>query len=293
MIDLHQIGYTCQGKTLLSDVSWQLMPGKLYAIGGCNGAGKSTLLRIITGDLRPTTGQLQLNHLPLKSYSSRQLAERRAVLPQQVQVTFDYTAYEVAAVGRSGIGTDRLADAALVWHALKETHVDHLAYRSYASLSGGEQQRVQLARVLAQLSPEQHQQPQLLLLDEPVSALDISCQHQIMSLLQRWLQHDLAVVVILHDLNLIARYADHILWLKEGEVIANGLSDDVLTENYLEKTYNIPFQLLRHRSGEPPVVFPDPDKNHHQQLNTYQYDTNNNSIRYKNHSRAVPIAEGE
>lgn len=292
MINLHNIGYTCQGNALLSDVSWQVTPGKLYAIGGCNGAGKSTLLRIISGDLQPTRGSLKFNGLPLKSFSSRRLAERRAVLPQQLQVAFDYTAFEVAAVGRLGIGSDRSEDTTLVWEALKETQVDHLAHRSYAILSGGEQQRVQLARVLAQLSPDRDNRSQLLLLDEPVSALDICCQHQIMSLLRRWLQYDLAVVVILHDLNLIARYADHILWLAKGKVTGMGTADEVLTEQHLEKTYNMPFHLLRHQPEAPPVVLPDPHKYNHQQLNTYYYDTNNNDNRYQQHSRAIPLAKG-
>ena len=206
-------------RVLLDGLTATLQPGRFTAILGPNGAGKSTLLSLLSAQRRPDAGQVLLDGQPLQHLSAHALALRRAVMPQESAVAFDFTAREVAELGRYPHRKHPAPDeAAIVDQALAATGVSALAGRNVNTLSGGEKARVHLARALAQVwSPRTDGAARWLLLDEPTAALDLAHQHQTLRLLRHWAeQHGVGVVVVLHDLNLALRYAHDAVLLAEG-----------------------------------------------------------------------------
>ncbi len=196
----------------------------MLAVAGRNGAGKSTLLSVISGLRRPTRGEVLLDGRPLTALTALALARRRAVLRQQDTLTAPLLAREVVALGRHPHG-DGDPHGAPVARAMEEAEVAHLADRLVDTLSGGERQRVQLARVLAQLDGGG-----VLLLDEPTSALDLAWQHRVLERVQQLARsRGLAVLAVLHDLNLAACFCDELLILRQGRQVARGAPEDVLT----------------------------------------------------------------
>jgi iron complex transport system ATP-binding protein len=230
------------GRALLDDVSIAVRPGEIVALIGANGAGKSTLVRVLSGEMRPDRGQVNVDDKPLAHWKSDALARRRAVLPQVRGVDFPVSALAVIELGRSPYfdtvlrREDRHAMAASVARAGIET----LLTRDYATLSGGEQQRVQLARVLAQIwRGAATDEPRYLLLDEPTSALDLAHQHAMLDTLQALRADGIGVLAILHDLGLAAAFADRAVALKNGRVIADGDAAVVLRADVIAETYGI------------------------------------------------------
>ncbi len=230
------------GRALLDDVSIVVQPGEIVALIGANGAGKSTLVRVLSGEMRPDRGQVSFDDKPLADWKSDALARRRAVLPQVRGMDFPISALAVIELGRSPYfdtalrREDRHAMAASVARAGTET----LLARDYATLSGGEQQRVQLARVLAQIwRGGATDEPRYLLLDEPTSALDLAHQHAMLDTLQNLRADGIGVLAILHDLGLAAAFADRAVALKNGRVIAEGDAAAVLRADVIAETYGI------------------------------------------------------
>ncbi|AHF93814.1 hemin ABC transporter ATP-binding protein [Opitutaceae bacterium TAV5] len=253
-------------KTLLADVDLTLRPGEFHAIIGRNGAGKSTLLKLLTGELHPTAGEIELWQIPLARHRARHLARRRGVLAQHTELHFDYRALEVVLLGRiphqrNQIETD--ADVAIALDCLHRVGLAGYEDRNYLTLSGGEQQRVHLARVLAQVTPgdahpDDAASPDhrpLLFLDEPTSSLDLHHQNQVLEI-ARSLTRDrgAAVLAVLHDLNLAARYADTITLLTAGRVTACGTPDAVLREDTLRHAFSHEVRVQRHPCFDCPLV---------------------------------------
>lgn len=237
---------------LLRGVSLQLQPGRVTALLGPNGAGKSTLLGLLAGQRKPTQGQVWLAGRPLADWRADALARVRAVMPQHSPVAFDFLAADIVQMGRY---PHRLQPSAqegrIVPAALALADVAHLAERHYASLSGGEQARTQLARVLAQLwepvadaaKPHGQPMPRWLLLDEPTAALDWAHQMQLMDTVRRWAHAEgVGVVAVLHDLNLALRYADHAVVLAKGAVVADGPCAQVLTPALVQQVWQVQCQ---------------------------------------------------
>lgn len=224
---------TRQAKLLLDDASFSLQIGQVHALLGPNGAGKSTLLKVLSGDIKVDKGAISLAGKPLHEFSQLELAQQRGVLPQLNAMGFELTVAEVVAMGRYP-HRDQSASCSqrIVQGALQQLEVDHLQQRSYPSLSGGEQQRVQLARVLAQ-------ETDILLLDEPLSALDIAHQLQVMELLKALAAQGKAVIIVLHDINLALRYASHVSLLKNGKIIAQGETESVITQQQLLDVFSV------------------------------------------------------
>lgn len=238
-------------RQILSEVSLEVAPGEVLALIGPNGAGKSTLLAALAGDLTPDSGQVILAGQDLASYKPLALARTRAVLLQKTSVAFSYTVRQVVEMGRAPWrGTDRQdEDEAAVTAALAATDTTHLAGRDVRTLSGGEAGRAHLARVLAQRTP-------LLLLDEPTAALDIRHQEQTLALARQAAASGVAVVVVLHDLDLAASYADRILLLAKGQVRADGSPGQVLTSDLLSEVYGYPIEVLAHPVSGRLLVLP-------------------------------------
>ena len=246
-------------KTILDAVSLTLGAGELLAVLGPNGAGKSTLLRVLSGALAPSEGWVVLDGRPLSDWNRRALARRRAVLPQSSPLSFGFRAYEIVQRGRepyAGLSA-RDDDNEIVQSAMAEADVVDLAERIYPTLSGGEQQRVQLARVLSQVWPlGVRAETRFLLLDEPTSSLDLAHQHALLQLTRRWAEQGLGALLILHDLNLAALYADRICLLRDGRLAADGPPEEVLTPEAIEGCFDLPVTVVRHPSRDRPYVMP-------------------------------------
>ncbi|MGN6480642.1 heme ABC transporter ATP-binding protein [Luteibacter sp.] len=233
------VGIVRQGRAILSHVSLAATPGRLLVLVGPNGAGKSTLLGALAGRIRPDAGYVTLDALPLTAWEPRALARRRAMLSQRVDLAFGFTAREVVMLGRSPHVPDAVRDEAITVAALRAAHAWELRDRRYTALSGGEQQRVQLARVLAQIW-QGGSQGAWLLLDEPEAGLDIAHQHFILRRARACAAMGLGVIAVLHDLNLAARYADEVAVLAGGALLRHGAPGDALDTALLSEIYGIP-----------------------------------------------------
>ncbi len=262
MLEGRNIHVVVDGSDLLEDVSIHVRPGEVVAVLGPNGAGKSTLLKVLCGDLSPTKGTVSMEGRLLTSWDKKASAQVRAVLPQQSSLSFPFRVLEVALMGRSPHwrGSETQRDYAIARAALQEAGVDHLAGRLYPTLSGGEGQRVHLGRVLAQIWEAVAQMPRYLLLDEPTSSLDLAHQHQILSAARAFAERQVGVLVVLHDLNLAAQYADRVLLLKAGRAVATGPPEQVLQVCIIESVYEIPVTVIPHPHDSCPLVVPATNK---------------------------------
>ncbi|WP_075879275.1 heme ABC transporter ATP-binding protein [Vreelandella massiliensis] len=243
------ISYRVGRHTLVENVDVEVMPGRVTAVLGPNGAGKSSLLNVLTGEASPSAGQMTLNGEPYAAWCREDIARQVAVLPQKSTLNFPFHALEVVMMGRIPHASGHARDLEIAQACLKEAGCLHLAKRSFPVLSGGEQQRVQLARVLAQIyndASESLEIARYLLLDEPTAALDPAHQQLTLEIARRQATLGLGVLIILHDLNLAARYADHVLLLQNGRCIAQGATDTVLEDERLSALYQLPMRVIDH-----------------------------------------------
>lgn len=249
--ELADVTYSVDGRTLLDGVSFAVRAGEVLVLAGPNGAGKSTALALLAGDLTPDAGQVRLDGSALGTWPLVEQARRRAVLPQRNAVTFPFTVADVVAMGRApwrGTAAEA-ADRAVIARALAATEMTAFAERRFPTLSGGEQARAALSRVLAQEAP-------VLLLDEPTAALDLGHTERVMTLAAARAAAGDAVLVVLHDLGLAAAYADRIVLLSAGTVAATGPPAEVLTEPLLSEVYRHPVEVFPHPRTGRPVVLP-------------------------------------
>ena len=242
MLNAQNLTYTINGQRLTDNVSLHFPGGEIVAILGPNGAGKSTLLRQLTGYLQPDSGTCSLLGTSLDQWSPSALARVRAVMRQNNHMAFPFSVREVIQMGRHPHGTRGGRDECE--QIMVMCGCDNLAGRDYRQLSGGEQQNVQIARLLVQLW-DAAPSPKWLFLDEPTSALDIHHQQQLFRLLRQLVhERQFNVCCVLHDLNLAARYADRIVLLEKGRVVANGSPQQVLTEPALSKLYRAEIAVI-------------------------------------------------
>jgi iron complex transport system ATP-binding protein len=251
------------GATLLDDVSLELRPGELVAMAGPNGAGKSTLLATLAGDRAPTAGVTTLDGRPVREWAWAELARRRAVMAGEHEVAFAFNAEEVVTLGRmpSHGGHPAEADRAIVADLLEAVDGSHLAARPFATLSTGERQRVSLARAVAQIAAvpgSDSDDPRYLLLDEPTSSLDPAHQHLAMRLLRRVAEAGCGVLAVLHDVNLASAWADRLVLLHEGRIVAAGSPAAVLDEALLGSVFGLPMLVVPHPRRAHPLVVADP-----------------------------------
>jgi heme transport system ATP-binding protein len=232
------------GARIVAGVTLRVDGGEVVGIVGPNGAGKSSLLALLAGDIVPTRGSVRLGGKDLRSTREIDLAKRRAVMSQSTSVAFAFTALEIVLMGRSPFGTrESLRDCEVAQQALAALDLAPFAQRTYPTLSGGEQQRVQLARVLAQV--ELGKVGEALLLDEPTSSLDPAHQHQAMEQARAVATSGLAVVVVLHDLNLAAQYCDRVAVMKEGQLARIDSPRAALSEELLASVFGAEAHVAR------------------------------------------------
>ena len=253
MLSANHIHYAVGKKNILNDVSIQVDKGEMVALCGPNGAGKSTLLKAISGELKPNAGSISLFDKSIDDWNPRDLARTRAKLSQESHLTFSFQVREVVEMGRFP-HDNQSANIDIIESCMEQVGITGLGDRFYTSLSGGEKQRVHLARVLAQLTspgPE----PKLLLLDEPTSALDLLHQEVALALAHSLCkERGFGVLVVLHDLNLAAAWTDRIVLLKDGSVRHQGTPTEVLTQSVLRDIYDIDVIVLPHPTTSRPIV---------------------------------------
>ncbi|TJW13208.1 MAG: heme ABC transporter ATP-binding protein [Mesorhizobium sp.] len=258
MIEGRDVSVAIGGRRIVANVDFAARPGKIAAIVGPNGSGKTTLLKALSGDFA-YSGEVTINGRDLSTMKPVEAAALRAVLPQATTLSFPFTVREIVRLGliggRSGVlpGEDRR----LPERALARVDLDGFAGRFYQELSGGEQQRVQLARVLCQVwAPVLDGKPRYLFLDEPVSSLDIKHQLIIMNIARDFARRGGGVIAILHDLNLTAMYADRIFVMHRGRLAANGSPQEVLSDDLIEKVFDCRLKVGVLPAGNTPFVLP-------------------------------------
>lgn len=245
-----QLGSKLQPRKVLHDVSLQLNPGEVLGVAGKNGAGKTTLLRLATGVITPKQGQVILGNKPLQQYSHREIAQQMGVVSQASFIPFPFSVIEVVLMGRSPhlglMGFESEQDLTICEAALEEVGAKNLRDRSILELSGGEQQIVMVARALAQKTP-------ILLLDEPTANLDLEHQVEVLSAVREQVKKDGSVLLISHDLGMLARVCHRIALLKEGRLIGIGTPREILTEDHLQNCFSVASDILNH-DGTPVVI---------------------------------------
>lgn len=241
-------------KKVLKDVSIEALSGEILALIGPNGAGKTTLIRAISGTVPIVSGQIYVDGENLSHLSTAERARTLAVVPQARQMGGAYSVEQAVMMGRtaymSWLGRESQSDQDAVQLALEQTQLREFADRSIAELSGGEQQRVLLARALAQSTP-------VLLLDEPTNHLDLNHQTNLLTLIKRLSKEkELAVLMAVHDLNLVSFVADKVALLVDGEIKTFGTPQEVITTENISKAYQTPVEIISHPATGVSIIFP-------------------------------------
>lgn len=256
MIEAKHIGLSINGKTLLNGVNLSVQPGAFTAIAGPNGAGKSSLLKILSHELTNYKGEVSINDVPASSYSVAQLSAVRAVLPQHSHVQFPFSVKQIVEMGRQHFRNSIRHNHELLEEVMELTGVADWSNRNYLTLSGGEQQRVQLTRVLAQVW-DQKTFPRYVLLDEPTSSLDIAQQQLIFSLVKKACERNIGVLAVVHDLNQAVQFADHLYFMRDGAVVAQGESKTVFTKPIIEETFCCRVNVYHDPCTNCPYIVPE------------------------------------
>ena len=244
MFQLSNIKIVRDNRTILSIEDLTIPTNELTVVLGHNGSGKSTLVNLLSGQMSPDSGIVELNGTSLSSFKSKDLAKKIAYLPQKLPTSAGLTVEELVRLGRfpwrGALGRWNAQDKSIIQQAMERTGVADFSQALADDLSGGERQRAWVSMLLAQQSP-------ILILDEPTSALDVHHQFQLMGLLSELnKKENVGVIVILHDLNLALRYATHIVALKKGQIAFEGHADKLLDEHALSTLYESPIRLIDH-----------------------------------------------
>ncbi|MGB3413610.1 MAG: heme ABC transporter ATP-binding protein [Microbacteriaceae bacterium] len=249
-LSLRDISLSYGERKILNNVSLQLYAGEILALVGPNGAGKSSLLDVLSGDIL-AEGSVEIQGKELRERSTLELARHRAVLTQHNELSFPFTVIEVVEMGRSPWQRTQYEadDEEAIRDSLKRTETEQFSERQYPSLSGGEKARASLARVLAQRTG-------ILLLDEPTAALDIKHQEAVLQLARDRANAGDAVVVVLHDLNLAAAFADRVALLSQGVLVGVGSPDAVFSAETISETYQSPVEVIQHPRTGRAIVLP-------------------------------------
>jgi len=259
MLEVKNITYKIDEKTILDDVSACFKPGVLNMIIGPNGSGKSTLLKIICNEITHYSGDVLYNDAVLSKKGKIAIAQKRAVLSQQSELSFPLAVEEVVMMGRYPHFnlSPSAKDKDICQQALKRMNMEDFQYRNYLTLSGGEKQRVHFARALAQIWEQPIPQPhkwgaedcRYLFLDEPIASLDLNYQHEFLRITKEITGQNTVVVVVIHDINLALQYADQVVLINKGKVIANGLPSGVITAENLFAVYGLKCRVLQNTNS--------------------------------------------
>jgi len=248
LLECRDIRFSYGAKAILDGISITVSEGSLVGVIGANGSGKSTLIRLLSGVLKPARGSVRLEGSDMATLSRRSVAQVIAVVAQEEAGDFGFSVREEVLLGRSphykGLHFDGPCDLSIAERAMEKTGVGHLADRKLAKLSGGERQRVRIARALAQ-------EPRVLLLDEPTNHLDLYGQLSLLDLLREINSQGLAILVVSHDINFVARACRHLKILHGSRFVRGGVPDEVITAESMAETFSIRAVVDRHPDGSP------------------------------------------
>ena len=247
-------------QTVIKELSFQLHSGELLGLVGPNGCGKTSIIKALSRVLSPSSGQILLDGKELTAISRNELARIIGVVPQNPYLPETFTVFEVVILGRNpylGLFSGETArDIAVVWQAMERTDITHLSKRRIGELSGGEKQRVMIARVLAQ-------EPNVILLDEPTANLDIAQQLEILDLIAGMCyEKNIAGLIAIHDLNIAAQYCNRILMLKNGQIFAGGTPNEVITAENVREVFGAETMIFPHPENNLPMVLPNGNHRH-------------------------------
>ncbi|WED22663.1 heme ABC transporter ATP-binding protein [Vibrio sp. JC009] len=250
-VSLKNISLKLSGKSILDNISVTFRPAELTILLGPNGAGKSSLLKMITREWA-CNGEIHYFDIPASDWKPEHIARHLGVLPQSSSLSFNFTVREVVELGAMTLKASQNQIRSIADKYMQASDISHLSDRLYPSLSGGEKQRVHLARILTQL--EQSGNQKIVLLDEPTSALDLSHQHKTLQQAKSLTKEGASVVAVIHDLNLAAKYADRVMILDQGKLVADGSPWETLTEEKILEVYNWPVKVINHPEKDHPVI---------------------------------------
>ncbi|MBT3313183.1 MAG: heme ABC transporter ATP-binding protein [Anaerolineae bacterium] len=254
MLKIESLTVAYGSKTVLHNISFDVQPGEIVALIGPNGAGKSTLIRAISGVIPIKSGDIFSNGENLANLTTQERAKILSVVPQARQLGGAFSVEQAVMMGRTPylnwLGKESDADKAAVKLVLQQTSLEKFAERPIAQLSGGEQQRVLLARALAQSTP-------ILLLDEPTNHLDLQHQTNLLSIVKRLAKEkNLTVLVAMHDLNLVSFFADKVALLADGNMQSIGTPQEVIRAEHISAVYQTPVEIINHPLTGAPIIFP-------------------------------------
>lgn len=257
-VNVINLSYSYGSRPVLKNLTFSVPKSDFFIIIGPNGSGKTTLMKVISGILKPQKGRLEILNRSIGHYNLKALARTIAFVPQMVTVDFPFTVIEMVLMGRSPylgmLGLEHEKDMEIAKQAIAFTGVEHLTHRKLDQLSGGEQQRVFIARAICQ-------EPDVILLDEPTASLDLAHQVRVMDLMEKLkVEKGVTVVMVSHDVNLAAMYGDQLLLLSNGQIVCQGLPDEVLTFQTLEEAYGCTLLVDESPLGKIPRVTLVPQK---------------------------------
>ena len=257
MVKAENISYQIKNKVLLHPTSIEFGDGRFHVIMGANGAGKTTLLKLLAGSESPDKGDVKLIQKSLDSFTPKELARTRAVLSQHYQLAFPIRVMDMIMMGRFPYfnNTPRPIDLSICQELLEQLSIIDLAERDYNTLSGGEAQKVQMCRVLAQIWDANESDNKILFLDEPVSHLDVKYQYELLEIAKQYCNKHVTVIAILHDVNLALSYADRIIFIKKGKLAYDIQDLSLLTSQIIDDVFDVSSKIIYPANHKPVVIF--------------------------------------
>ncbi|MFZ6010931.1 MAG: heme ABC transporter ATP-binding protein [Bacteroidota bacterium] len=258
------LSYKAGAREILCDISIQIRPGEFTAIAGPNGAGKSTLLKLLAHEYKTTAGSVTINGQAIEQLRPAELAKLRAVLPQSSHLQFSFSVEQIILLARYGNHTTKKQNENILEEVMTLTNTLSFRHRNYQTLSGGEKQRVQFARVLAQIWDKEAVYPRYILLDEPTSSLDMAQQQLIFKLARQVCSRNVGVLAIAHDLNHTIQFAHQLYFLRHGKIVAGGEALKVFTKPIIEETFCCRVNVYQDPCNHCPYIVPDnrPEDHH-------------------------------
>ena len=256
MLKTENIQYHIGKKQILKGISAEFNPGEFNMILGPNGSGKSTFLKIFSGEIDQYSGSVLYDGEKIGHHKKEELAKRRAVMSQQPELSFPLMVEEVVMMGRYPHFTFNPGkkDENICNEVMQEMNLLPFKERNYLTLSGGEKQRVQYARVLAQIWEKPQTGYHYLFLDEPLTSLDINYQQEFLQVAREFTKKDTVLVAVMHDINLATQYADRLFFLKQGELIAHGKPKDILNQELIKKVFDVDIAVINNPLTNTPLV---------------------------------------
>lgn len=256
MLRTESIYYRVGNKIILDNVNVEFLPGEFNMILGPNGSGKSSFLRIFSGELPATEGNVYFDGKKISDIKKEELAKQRAVMSQQPELSFPLTVEEVVMMGRYPHFdfNPNKKDEAICEEVMNRMELQSFKERNYLTLSGGEKQRVQYARVLAQIWEKPARGCRYLFLDEPLNNLDINYQQQFLKIAKEFIGKETVIIAVMHDLNLAIQFADKLFFFKEGSLVAQGSPGTVLTEDLIKRIFNVEARIIPNPASNSPLL---------------------------------------